>query len=228
MTACLHYVFGASLGSGMQPTAIAVVEQEVWKNDNWEAETSALHLRHLERLSLDATYPDTVARINTLLQSDEIKGQETGGGADLILDVTGSGKAVIELFERTGLEPIAVTIVGGGVDETMVTERDRRLPKVELVGTLQVLYQSGRLKMVKDLDLVPTLVDELQAFKMRPPRIDPNDPEAWREGQFDDLVFAVGLAAWRANHHVPTPDIVRAHWDEVLKNHYKNTAHQWV
>ena len=65
-------------------------------------------------------------------------------------------------------------------------------------------------------ELVPALIDELRDFKMKPPRIDPNDPETWREGQFDDLVFAVALAAWRASRHVPTPKIVRDHWNDRL------------
>ena len=65
------------------------------------------------------------------------------------------------------------------------------------------------------LELVTTLVDELTNFKMRPPRIDPSDPETWREGQFDDLVFAVALAAWRASRHIPTPSVIQDHWREA-------------
>lgn len=70
---------------------------------------------------------------------------------------------------------------------------------------LQVTFQSDRLEMAAGIELIPTLAEELRNFKMRPPTINANDSESWREGQFDDLVFAVGLATWRANKHIPCP-----------------------
>ena len=69
--------------------------------------------------------------------------------------------------------------------------------------------------MAKSLDLAPALIDELRDFKMRPPRIDPNDPESWRDAESDDLVFAVALACWRASRHVPYPKIKRDRWDQA-------------
>ncbi len=200
-----HFIIAASLGTSAQPTAIAVLEQEVLKNRNRVAETGALQLRHLERLPLDVNYPKTAARISKLLETKEIKDEEKCGGTDVLLDLTGSGRAIVELFERAEINPIEVRIVGAGVTEEKVKNGPWRIPKVELFGTLRVLYEAGRLKMAKDLDLVPTLLEELRAVKMRPPRIDPNDPASWREGQSDDLILAVGLTAWRASRHVPYP-----------------------
>ncbi len=95
------------------------------------------------------------------------------------------------------------------------------MPKVELVGALRVLYETDRFPMARKVGLMEKLLTELREFKMRPPRIDPADPESWREGQFDDLVFAVALAAWRASRHVPAPQFVRDRWNEKLKNYYK-------
>ncbi len=212
-----HYIIGASLGAGIQPTAVAVLEQEVLKGDKWQAETGAVKLRHLERLSLSVSYPDTVARISKLLDAPEIKDEEDCGEPDVVLDVTGSGRAILDLFNRAELDPVVVTIVGAGVIEGDSVSNDCRVPKIDLVGTLRVLYESERLKMAKDLELVPTLLDELRNFKMRPPRIDLNDPESWREGQFDDLVFAVALGAWQAKRHVPTPQKIHDHWNEMLE-----------
>ncbi len=227
MSKCLHYIVGASIGTGIQPTAVAVLEHEVWKNEKWKPETVALRLRHLERIPLDTGYPDTVERIDTLLRTEEIKDGECDKNSDVVLDVTGSGRAIVELFDRAEISPILVTITGAGVREEEVESKDWRIPKVELVGNLQVLYQTERLKMAKGLELVSTLIDELRDFKMRPPRIDPNDPETWREGQFDDLVFAVGLAAWRASRHVPTPQVVRDHWDKRLEE-FRAETDRWI
>ena len=104
---------------------------------------------------------------------------------------------------QSGLKPVRVTITAGsGVDETKTDEW--RLAKVELVGSLQVALQTDRLEMASGLELVPKLVKELQEFKMRPPIINASDPESWREGQFDDLVFAVGLANGWAGRKIPS------------------------
>ncbi len=219
MSKCLHYIVGASIGTGIQPTAVAVLEQVVGQSGNWRPETVELRLRYLERIPLDAGYPDTIARISKLIGASEIKDRENGGGADVVLDVTGSGRAIVEVFERAEICPVVVFITGAGVREDQADDESWRVPKIELVGNLQVLYQTERLKMAKGLELVSTLVDELRDFKMRPPRIDPNAPETWREGQFDDLVFAVGLAAWRASRHVPIPQAVTEEWDRRVEEH---------
>ncbi len=200
-----HFIIAASLGTGMQPTAIAVLEQKVLKDPRWNAKTGALRLRHLDRLSLDVNYPDTVAQISTLLETSEIKDGERCGRTDVLLDLTGSGRAIVELFERAEIDPIEVRIVGAAMTEEKVPGGQWHIPKVEMVGVLRVIYEDGRLQMAKDLPLVPTLKEELRVFKMRPPRIDPNDPESWREGQSDDLIYAAALAVWRASRHVPYP-----------------------
>ncbi len=220
-----HFIISASLGEGIQPTALAVVEQEIVKGRSWRAENKALRLRHLERLPLQESYPDIVARVSTLLEAPEVKDEERCGGAQVVLDVTGSGRAILELFEAAEIKPIVVTITGAL--EEKVDSNDWRVPKVELVGALRVVYETERLKMAKSLAFVPTLLDELRDFKMRPPRIDPSDPESCREGQFDDLVFAVALAAWRASRHVPTPQAIRDHWNEKIEKHRKK-MNAWV
>ena len=149
MSKFLHYVLGASLGTSIQPTAVAVLEHEVWKNEHWEPETVALRLRYLERILLDVGYPGMVERINTLLNTAGIKDEECDETPDVVLDVTGSGRAPVTLFEGAGIEPIVVTITGASGREEEVNPDDWRIPKIELVGNLQVLYQKDRLKMAR-------------------------------------------------------------------------------
>ena len=78
-----------------------------------------------------------------------------------------------------------VTTGGGGY----------HVPKRDLVTTLQVLLQSGRLKVASDLKLAKVLVDEMLNFKVKINVKTAHDSyEAWREGIHDDLVLAVALA----------------------------------
>ena len=174
-------------------------------------------MRHLARIPLDASYPDTVERIGKIIAAPEIEAQERCYGPIVVLDITGSGMPIVGLFERADIRPILVSISGSSAREEQIefTARswspyssaakfnDWRIPKIDLVGNLRIMFEAGRLQMAQQLDLVPMLMDELRAFKMRPPRIDPNDPETWREGQSDDLIFAVAVGAWRANRYTP-------------------------
>ena len=90
-------------------------------------------------------------------------------------------------------------------DEAIRAQVRRLLESAEQTGDLIATGAPLESPLAEGLDLLPTLKEELRAFKMKPPRIDPNDPESWREGQFDDLIFAVALTAWRASRHVPPP-----------------------
>jgi hypothetical protein len=62
---------------------------------------------------------------------------------------------------------------------------------------VQVLLQSGRLKIAEALPESKTLIRELLNFKVR---IDPltvhDSYSAWRENIHDDLVLAVALECW--------------------------------
>ena len=136
-----------------------------------------------------------------------------------MLDISGSGHAVLDPFKRADLKPIVITICGTVEDQTHFN--DRRVPKAELVGALRVLYETERLKMSSKLDLVPTLMTELRKFQMRPPPLNPNDPESWRERPDDDLIFAVAAAAWWANQYVPMPEAVR-------RSQYKKRQQRYV
>jgi hypothetical protein len=75
-----------------------------------------------------------------------------------------------------------------------------RVPKRDLVSSVLVAMQSGRLKIASSLPDAGVLVKELENFKVK---IDPQTAHdsysAWREGVHDDLVLSVSLAVWYGN-----------------------------
>jgi hypothetical protein len=212
---CTHYIVGVSVGSMMQPTSIAILEQETRVRDSWKPYNHALRLRHLERVPMDVRYPQMIDLLAERI--DALKDKEQARQTDLVVDVTGTGRSVGKLIKESGLKPIQVTITAG-TDEDGDDLSGWRLAKTELVGGLQVSLQSDRLDMASELELVPTLVKELQAFKLRAPVINGSDPESWREGEYDDLVFAVGLANWRAGRNVPRRRDVHVEWRRKVAN----------
>jgi hypothetical protein len=102
--------------------------------------------------------------------------------------VTGTRNA-----RRARLRPYGITITGGD----RVVHEDAfhvRVPKRELVGLLVALFQSGRLKVARDLELASVLINELINIRVTVNMATGHDSyEAWRESVHDDLVLATGL-----------------------------------
>ena len=78
------------------------------------------------------------------------------------------------------------------------------MPKRDLVGILQVLLQSRRLRIAGQLPEAAILEQELLCFRAKTPTAGVEDAEAWRERPHDDLVLAVALACWLGDWATPT------------------------
>lgn len=121
---------------------------------------------------------------------------------DLLVDATGVGQAVVEIFQDIGLHPIPVTIQAGAM-VTQSPDGGFRVPKAEIAGALQALFGTHSLRIPPN-PLRDTLVQEIEKFVMKHNASTNNlSYEAWREADHDDLVFAVGLAAWWARFTRP-------------------------
>jgi phage FluMu gp28-like protein len=188
MTVASRYFVGLDLGQRHDYTAIVVAEKvELLGSDDYE-----LHVRHLERYR-DVLYPEVVERVKRLMDVPKLRGE-----AALAVDSTSVGAAVTDMLRRAGLAFDAVTIHGGDT-ETLSGYGSWRVPKRDLVGSLQVLLQSGRLKIARELEHAETLKAELLNFRVKINIATGHDSyEAWREGDHDDLVLAAAMATWKA------------------------------
>jgi hypothetical protein len=196
----MKYFIGLDLGQAADYTALCVLEKvtaaapvlkmmQGYKPGPGAEVKASYHLRHLERPKLGTPYPEIVDRTRQVLEA--LPKVETC----LIIDATGCGRPVFDMFKQQKLNPVGITIHGGGT----VTRAGGLLnvPKRDLVGVLQVLFQSGRLKVAEDLPDAKTFIDELLNFKVKINTKTAHDSyEAWRENINDDLVLAVSLAAW--------------------------------
>jgi len=184
----MKFYVGLDLGQSRDYTALCVAEKVPPEGaDDYE-----LHVRHLERFR-EVLYPDVAERVRRLMDAPELKGK-----AALAVDATGVGAAVVDMLRRSGLTFDAVTITGGDT-EIQSGYDSYRVPKRDLVGNLQVLLQSGRLKIARSLEHAETLRAELLNFRVKINVATAHDSyEAWREGDHDDLVLATALAAWKA------------------------------
>lgn len=179
------FYLGLDLGQANDYTAICIAERLDVADNPLE-----YHLRHLERIKLGTPYPAIVEYVKSLMQTKQLANKTV-----LVVDKTGVGAPVIDMFCQARLDPVAITITGGN---TVSKESDGyHVPKRDLVSILQVLFQAGRLKIAADLPAAKALTEELLNFKVKiNVKTALDSYEAWREGIHDDLVLATALACW--------------------------------
>lgn len=188
------FFIGLDLGQASDYTALAVLER-LAQPGKVEAQ---YHVRHLERVR-NVPYPEVVDKTVALMRSPALAGTSA-----LVVDQTGVGAPVVDLFRRARLNLSSVLIHGG--DTQTSDGQTWRVPKRNLAGVLQVLFQSGRLKISKKLPLASVLQSELMNFKVKIDPVTAHDSySAWREADHDDLVLAVALACWYAETAAPKP-----------------------
>lgn len=226
-----EYIIAADLGQVADPTALCVLERRTpnpdaleWSLDTFHRPESAQsHVIHLERLDLGTPYtaiPPRIAAIEervrqlwwkalceeAAIQGRPIPGYVTAYDApiELVLDQTGAGRPVVDLFREAGLNPLAVTITGGDT-VSWPGRREARVSKRVLVSTVQAALQAGRVKAASGLPEWTTLRTELRNFRAKISlaghvSFEAGESEEWRQGTNDDLVLALALGLWAGEY----------------------------
>jgi len=197
-----HLYFGLDLGKRRDYSALAILEYSrpyrTYRNAvNYELETEfedpRYAIRGLARIALETRYTDVVEQIRAKLTRAVNKNYD----CTLIVDATGVGQPVVEMFHqlppRATLVPVVITSAG---TETKAKD-EWRVPKNDLIAGLQVMLETGDLQIAAGLHFGNALLEELLEFRCNPTA---KGNETY-EGPQDDLVLAVALAVWRARKH---------------------------
>lgn len=191
-----HFILAADLGQSTDPTAIAVIHHEVWEQfhqgkQKW-VKPESFAVRHLARLPLGLSYVDQVAAIAELLTRPPLNTRST----ILVLDESGVGRAVADLFDDAGLNPLRVTITAG--NEQSSAGRDRwHVAKSILISLLDAKLHTKELRFAADLREADAMREELRDFTRKVSAAGRFSFSA-REGKHDDLVLAVAIGLWAA------------------------------
>ena len=181
------FYMGLDLGQSRDYTAIIVVEQLAL------AEEKEFHIRYCERMELGTSYTQVTKHVKSLLT-------RINEPVTLIVDATGVGRPVIDALRNDGLTPVPITVHGG--QNVSIDESGWHVPKRDLVAAAKVLLAKSQLKIGRTIGFADVLISELQNFHVNININTGHDSyEAWREGDHDDLVFAVSLACWWALKH---------------------------
>jgi hypothetical protein len=196
-----RWIVGVDLGQANDPTAVAVLHHRVTPLNTWtrnpraqlyrQDRTERFDVRHLERLPLGLAYPVQVQRVASLIERPPLS-----AGHTLVIDETGVGRAVADIFDGASLRPNRVTITAG-LETTQHGARTWHVPKSALISGLDARLHTGELKIAAALTDGAALRDELKDFQRKVSDAG-RATYAARTGAHDDLVLSVAIALWFA------------------------------
>lgn len=201
------FVLAADLGQSSDPTAIAVLEHVKTYGEHRMTgaridEQERFDIRHLARLPLGLSYPSVVQEVRMLLARPPLSSK-----CELVIDETGVGRAVGDIFNHAGMNPIRVTITAGS-EQTAHGLQSWHVPKQVLISTLDARLHTGELRFAAELLEAGAMQDELKDFRRKVSTAGRYAYEA-RVGKHDDLVLAVAIGLWAV---VGRPKPVQAHF----------------
>jgi hypothetical protein len=208
---------GVDLGKLTDPTALTIMCRSLSVNTLTglpEKSSRGDHLyrwevRALKRYKLGTPYLAIVADVLRICNRRELQ-----PAPRLVLDATGVGVAVTEMFTRALVDfpdvechTISITAGEGASAVTnltranMVARGQWRVSKIQLIGAIREVLESRRFKVSKDpqtgkpIEFAEVLVKELTNFREKITESANLTYEA-RQGQHDDLVLATCLPIW--------------------------------
>jgi hypothetical protein len=197
-----RFIMGLDLGQSQDPTALSVLQWDRSPLKTWTPRRNNANvliqgveehfdIRHLERLQLGWSYPEIIAYVMDVLQREPLRDNCT-----LVLDQTGVGAVVADLFDKAGLMPIKVNITSGS-DATRISERRWNVSKTVLISALDARLNTGELRVAKRLTDAGALAEEMRDFR-RIVTASAHATYGARVGKHDDLVLSLALATWWA------------------------------
>lgn len=199
----VFYYLGVDVGQRSDPTALALLEVSITTDLTLRDGATFAHPRYvrrvfrlLERLELGTSYPAAAARVAEVVSSPALQRRVL-----VALDATGVGRPFYDMLKEHDLNGAKVipTVVTAGQQETTDKTGTVMLPKRDLISDLAIALDKRAVEFARGLPLMETLLKEFQNFKLKFTKAGNDQYEAWRQGDHDDLVFAVALANWAAS-----------------------------
>lgn len=215
MIALTPSLIGVDLGKTNDHSAIVVAQPTPDDPPTYD-------LRHIERVPLRTRYTDVAEHVTGIVADlrrpvqvwePSVPGssvvKDLRPKVELILDFTGVGIAVAEIFLAAHIGcPIVLVTITGGVKVTW-DEVGIHVPKADLVSVVQRCLQEERLRMPADdpsVDLLGKELVEFQATIGKTGHVTYGVAADWRSGAHDDLVLATALALWWGESR-PRPEL---------------------
>lgn len=188
----VRHIVSADIGQVVDPSALALIERPAYQPPL----SPPLAIRHMDRWHLGTSYLIIVEDICRFVERKELREPV------LVVDQTGVGRPIVDMLRsRVQCAFVPVTITSGA--EPTRDGTDWKVPKRDLVSTMQLLFGTRRLQIARGVKQEELLLKELQNFRMKITTAGNDTFEAWRTGQHDDLVLAAAIGLWVAEHALP-------------------------
>jgi hypothetical protein len=176
------FVGGLDIGQVQDPAAFTLLRRD------GEPKVGVYSIQALRRYAIGTRYHDMAADALAVMTTPP------AAGWPLAVDQTGCGRPIVEDMRGRGvsIHPISIT---SGQDAHQDAD-GWKVPKKDLIAVLMRLFQTQRLLISPELKFAALLVKELTNFRVKITAAANETFAAWREGDHDDLVFSVALAAW--------------------------------
>jgi hypothetical protein len=199
------FTLGVDLGQARSYSAVVLLAHE-------RAPDPIYTLVHAQRFPLGTSFSEIVDRIAAPLAAPPLLGRTT-----VAVDAGGIGAPVLEQLRPRlprGTSCRAIELTAGSSVHT--AKGKTTVPKSDLIATTQILFQNRRTRIAAGSPAADELAEELRSYTIT---INENGHPTYRpaqDGGHDDLVLALGLAAWTAEHtrggttftiHVPRGEI---------------------
>ena len=181
-----RYILGLDLGQAQDYSALCVVQR---------GDGGRYACRYLHRFPLGTRYDAVVDHVWTLQTRRPLSMY-----SPLVIDRTGVGLAVCELFSARDIAHTGVVIHGG---DTVRREGNvAYVPKRDLVATVAVVLEQRRLSIASDMPYADLLAQELAGFRATVSARGHDSygaGEDWRTAPHDDMVLALAIALWHGS-----------------------------
>jgi len=166
----------------------------------------------IERFELGTPYTEIVDRVT------HVQSYPPDDHVHLVMDATGVGAPVVDMFKEKGAAPKQITFTGG---QRVQSDLDRHsVPKKDLATTIQTLLQTGRLKIAEELPHAETLVREMKTFRVKIADSGHARFEHASESDTDDILMSLACALWFMQHGSDLPQSPQSHgytdWSRAL------------
>ena len=180
----MSFIIGLDLGQSADFSALCVLEQTE-TTSGWREYTC----RGLKRWPLGTAYTRIVADLGTDLFREPL------AGSALVVDASGVGRPVVDMIRKVRLPAqLAPVVITAGQSQSFA-DGYHHVAKVILISTVQVLLEQRRLTLPKNHPLIDVTLKEFANYRVK---VTPaaNETFSARDGEHDDLVLAVAIAAW--------------------------------
>jgi hypothetical protein len=193
-----RYGFGIELGNPVDGSTIAIVERcnppSFSGSRECPANQAEFQVRHLQRFPTGTLYTKMRDEITNKLWTPELNRENAL--VQIAVDQTVVAPRIVDLVLAQAQSRSIRRLLLTNDHTESETNGLISVPKLHITGNIQALLETGSLKIAEALKETPELAKELINYRGRQTTLAPAD--AWRTEPGDDLVFAVGIACWRA------------------------------